>query len=286
MDIKEIRAWINEIDSQMAELFVRRMEAVRDVAEYKSERGIEIEDLDREHKLIEHQAARVKDDDIKSLYISFLQSTIDISKNWQHRLMNGMRVACAGDKDSPGHLAASAVFPDGNPVRYQHCRDAYRAVEKGECDVAVLPLENSFSGEVGKVYDLIFSGELFVNAVHAIENQGSTTRYAVLSRVQSEHTEEAANEAFLIMFTVRDEIGGLAKAINIISAYDFNMRVMRSRPLKDLPWHYYFYVEMAGDCSDESAERIQRALSAACPFVKMAGRFREDEGLFSGGPAV
>ena len=89
----------------------------------------------------------------------------------------------------------------------------------------------------------------------------------------------AGSEALLMMFTVKDEIGGLAKAINIISAYDYNMRVMRSRPLKDLPWHYYFYAEMVGSCSDESCERIIRALGASCPVVKIAGRFAEDRAV-------
>ncbi len=43
--------------------------------------------------------------------------------------------------------------------------DAYRAVERGEYDCVVLPLENSAAGEVGTVMDLIFSGDLFVNQV-------------------------------------------------------------------------------------------------------------------------
>ena len=110
-----------------------------------------------------------------------------------------------------------------------------------------------------------------------MDNSGSTTRYAVLSRSPSDPARKGAkNEAMLIMFTVRDEVGGLAKAINLISAYDFNMRVLRSRPLKDLPWHYYFYAELEGDCSSESEERIRRALGAACPVIKIAGRFEEN----------
>lgn len=283
MEINEIRERINKIDSQMAELFVKRMEAVKDVAAYKSERGLAIEDAERERKLIEQNSVLIKDDELRPLYIDFLRSTMDISKSWQSRLMKGLRVACSGEKDSPGHLAARKVFPDTDTVRFRSCHDAYRAVENGECDVAVLPLENSFSGEVGKVYDLIFSGELFINAIHAIGTGNSTTRYAVLSRVENKHTEAASNEAFLIMFTVRDEIGGLAKAINIISANDFNMRVMRSRPMKDLQWHYYFYAELMGDCSDESAGRIQRLLSAACPVVKIVGRFIENGNEPAGG---
>lgn len=276
MELKEIRNRIDVIDSAMAELFEKRMEAVADVAAYKSERGLAIEDLAREQQLIDEKSALIEDEEIRALYISFLRNLMDISKKRQHRLMYGLRVACAGDEGSDGHKAACAVFPESEAVIYRHCSEAYRAAETGECDVAVLPLENSFSGEVGKVYDLIFSGTLFVNDVYAVGNNGSTTRYAVLSRAESKAQPAAGDEALLMMFTVKDEIGGLAKAVNIISAYDYNMRVMRSRPLKGLPWHYYFYAEMVGSCSDESCERIVRALGASCPVVKIAGRFADD----------
>ena len=273
MDIREIRNKIDVIDDEMAELFVRRMQIVKEVAEYKKERGLAIEDSGREQSLIEKHGSAIADDQIRSLYINFQKEVMEISKRWQHRLMNGMQVAGTGAPDSTGCAAAKAIFPDGNVISYEKCRDAYKAVEDGVCDVAVLPLENSYSGEVGKVYDLIFSGNLYVNDIYAAETAESTTRYAVISRIDSEVTAGSGEDSLLIMFTVRDEIGGLAKAINIISAYDFNMRVMRSRPLKDLPWHYYFYAELAGDCSGESAERIMRALSAACTTVKLAGRF-------------
>ena len=46
---------------------------------------------------------------------------------------------------------------------------AYRAVEQGEADSVVLPLENSYAGEVGTVMDLLFSGELFINQVMDLE---------------------------------------------------------------------------------------------------------------------
>jgi prephenate dehydratase len=205
------------------------------------------------------------------MYVSFQQQLMEISKRWQRIILSGINVACAGPAGSAGYNAAGKIFPEGNVLSFEKCRDAYRAVETGECEVAVLPVENSYSGEVGKVYDLIFSGGLYVNDIFASEDEDSTTRYAVLSRTNRDPDGEAAIDSFLIMFTVRDEIGGLAKAINIISAYDFNMRVLRSRPLKGLEWHYYFYAELEGECSSENVEKIRRALSAECPAVKIVG---------------
>lgn len=277
MELKELRKRIGEIDTQMAELFEERMKTVRDVAKYKSERGLDIEDIERERNLINEKSSLVEDEDIRSLYVRYQQSVMDVAKRWQHQIINGVKIAYSVESPA-GKKAVSQTYADANFVEYQSYKEAYASVEGGECDLAVLPLENSDRGETGKVYDMIFSGALFVNAVHVLESEGSTTRFAVLSRSESLPDSSRGEGVLLVMFTVSDEIGGLAKAINVISAYDYNMRVLRSRPMKDLPWHYYFYAELEGKCDDESTERIITALKAACPSVKIAGRFRKIKG--------
>ena len=283
MELNEVREIINSVDEKMAELFEQRMEAVKKIAEYKSERGLPIEDRERELSLIDSMSTVIKDEEIRPFYVNFLQDTMDVSKSYQRKLLDGIRVACAEEKFSDGRPASEIIFPDGNITTFEKFEDAYKSVEKGESDVAVLPLENGDNGEVGKVYDLIFSGSLHVNNIKAIEMDGSTTRYAVLSRSENEKDLNGDNEAVLIMLTVKDEVGGLAKAINLVSAYGYNMRVLRSRPMKDLPWHYYFYAEMEGKRSQGSRERITRGLNAACPIVKIAGHFTEDNGIIDGG---
>ena len=282
MELKEAREVISAIDEKMAELFEKRMEAVKEVAEYKSGRGLPIEDRERELNLIDRMSEKIKDDLIRPYYVNFLQSTMDISKNWQRRLLNGIKVACAEERYYNGRSASELIFPNGDINSYEQFEDAYRAVSKGDCDVAVLPLENSDRGEVGKVYDLIFTGSLHVNNIKAVEADGSTTRYAILSRSGNEEDLQGDSESYLIMFTVKDEVGGLAKAINVISAYGYNMRVLRSRPMKDLPWHYYFHAELEGKRSPGSTDRIIRGLTAACPEVKIAGHFIDDNEVIKG----
>ena len=283
MELKDAREKISAIDTKMAELFKERMETVKEVAAYKSERGLPIEDRERELALIKSKSALIDDEELKSLYVSFLQKTMDISKNWQHKLIKGVRVACAEEKYGDGKPAAEYFFPEGNIAAFEKFEEAYKAVEEGNCDVAVLPLENSDRGEAGKVYDMIFAGNLFVNSIRSIEKDGSTTRYAALSRIRNEEAIASDTETFLIMFTVKDEVGGLAKAINIISAYSYNMRVLRSRPMRHLPWHYYFYAELTGKTAPGSEEKLMRALNAACPVAKVAGHFTEEEEIHSEG---
>ena len=166
MDLQESREVIRQVDEEMAKLFVKRMEAVRSVAAYKKERGLPIEDKEQEARVIKGRSALVGDPELRSFYVNFLQDTMDVSKRWQHYLMEGLRVAYSGVEGAFAHIAAGRIFPDGELESYPSFESAYEAVEKGECDVAVLPIENSFAGEVGQVLDLMFSGALYVNGVY------------------------------------------------------------------------------------------------------------------------
>ena len=370
MDLKEARAQIEEVDAEMADLFARRMEAVREIAAYKRERGLPIEDLSREKQLIEKQSQRIADETLRSFYIQFLQDTMDVSKRWQHRLISGMRIAYCGVEGAFASIAAERIFPDGTLVPFDSFEAAYESVRAGDCDAAVLPIENSYAGEVGQVIDLMFSGSLYVNGVYDLtiaqnllgvpgahmedirrvvshpqalaqcrryiqehgfeavsapntamaaqrvaeagdrqtaaiasretavlygltvldhdiyESRNNTTRFAVFSRVENRNVGQKEGAAFLMLFTVQDEPGGLAKAINMISAFGFNMRVLRSRPMKELPWHYYFYAEVEGDGESEDARRMIGAMKEICPMVRIAGHYSASANAEQGGETI
>ena len=52
MDIKELREKINGIDNQISKLFLKRMELVRGVAEYKRDNNLPILDAAREQEIL------------------------------------------------------------------------------------------------------------------------------------------------------------------------------------------------------------------------------------------
>ena len=79
-----------------------------------------------------------------------------------------MKIAYSGIEGAFAYIAARRVFPDEELVSFPDFHSAYMAAEKGECDYAVLPIENSYAGEVGQVTDMMFQGSLFVNAVYTL----------------------------------------------------------------------------------------------------------------------
>ena len=353
------RKIINQIDEEMAKLFVRRMEAAEAVAEYKAERGLAILDAAREEEIIRTGADRIEDERLKEYYIMFLKDTMKISRAYQSRLMQGVRVAYSGTVGAFAHIACQKLYPEAIKVAYPDFVSAYRAVEDGECDICVLPVENSYNGEVGQVTDLMFSGSLYVNGMHelavtqdllAVEGatiedikkvvshpqalgqcadyikshgleseefsntavaaqyvaeakdktlaaigsreaaeifgltvldhdinsqKNNTTRFAVFSRTSNAGTDKSKALHSILLFTVRNEAGSLAKALDVIGSFGFNMRTLRSRPMKELLWEYYFYVETEGNIQTERGKSMLEELSVFCDKLKFAGTYKK-----------
>ena len=86
--LEEARSIINEVDAQMAELFLRRMEAARMVSHYKREHGLPILDARREEQVIAQNAARIPDETLRGYYVEFLKNTMALSREYQQHLQS------------------------------------------------------------------------------------------------------------------------------------------------------------------------------------------------------
>lgn len=357
--LEQARETINKVDAQIADLFQQRMEACKEVANFKKENGLSIRDKEREAALIQANCKFIKNPEIESFYVQFLKNCIDISCDYQEQILQGMKIAYCGTEGAYAYSAAKTMFPYAQLFSYKDFEGVYHGVEKGEYDACVLPLENSYAGEVGTVMDLIFSGSLYINQVidlpitHNLmaikgsslsniktvvshtqalsqcanylhsqgfesepysntalaakfvmekadptiaaiaseetaqlfnleildrsinDNKNNTTRFAVFSRIQNKPLvkEKKENQHFILVFTVKNEAGALAQTLNIIGAHGFNMRNLRSRPMKDLQWSYYFYIEAEGNINSQNGKDMLTELSAICAKLKLVGSY-------------
>lgn len=71
------------------------------------------------------------------------------------------KIAYSGTEGAFAHIVAKKLFPDELHVPYASFSDAYEAVKSGDCDKAVLPVKNSYAGEVKEVIALLNEGELY-----------------------------------------------------------------------------------------------------------------------------
>jgi len=75
----------------------------------------------------------------------------------------------------------------------------------------------------------------------------NATRFIIFGK-ELEHTTNAS--CVSIVFTLNHQVGTLYQVMKIINDHQINMLRIESRPLKDTPWEYYFYVDFEGDLED------------------------------------
>lgn len=81
------REIINEVDSQMIELFKQRMDAAKMVAEYKKENNKPIYDKQREEALINRNLEALNNKELEQYYKTFIEGVLKASKDYQKDLM-------------------------------------------------------------------------------------------------------------------------------------------------------------------------------------------------------
>ena len=89
--LENARNEIREVDRQMAELFVRRMNAAKAVAEYKKERGLPVLDKQQEERVVERNCGYINDPELREFYVRFIRDTMSVSRGYQHRLIDGIK---------------------------------------------------------------------------------------------------------------------------------------------------------------------------------------------------
>lgn len=84
--LEEARSIIQNVDQQMIELFLKRMQAAKMVAEYKMENQLPVEDKLREQELLKRNLSAVPLK-LQKYYILFFESILKASKAYQEDLM-------------------------------------------------------------------------------------------------------------------------------------------------------------------------------------------------------
>ncbi len=173
-ELTELRKDIDEIDRKMVELFEKRMDISRQVAEYKVTVGKKILDRERENQKLEAVRAMTHNEfnahGVEELY----KQLMAMSRKLQYQKMEEqalgrlpfimveelekehVRVVYQGVDGAYAQQAMFAFF--GEDVSHFHVerwRDAMDAIAEGMADYAVLPIENSTAGIVNDIYDLL-----------------------------------------------------------------------------------------------------------------------------------
>lgn len=175
-ELEALREEIDQIDVQMVKLFTQRMEAVRQVAQYKQARGLPILAAGRERVLL-GKVAELAGEELADYAQSVYRTILSVSRSYQSSkidqgsaIYDGIRkalettpglfpqrptVACQGIEGAYSQIACDRLFKSPAIMYFQSFDHVFKAVESGMCQYGILPIENSTAGSVKAVYDLM-----------------------------------------------------------------------------------------------------------------------------------
>lgn len=178
-DLGEIRVEIDKIDSELIELFKKRMDCAKAVGLYKKENNIPVLNQNRENEILDNveekggeygSHARLLFSNIMELSRALQHNIVGSGKKLRADILNAsskmqtenVKVGYQGIKGANGHEATLKLFPNGDAVNYKTFADVFDAVDREEVTYGVLPVENSTAGSVSAVYDLILKHRFYI----------------------------------------------------------------------------------------------------------------------------
>ena len=180
-DLQQCRAEIDRLDRQIVALFEERMAVCREVGAYKVAHHLPVLDEERERQVLQAKAELLQDAGLRPQVITLFETIMAGSRSLQRRMVTETDPAKAGDLEayqamrnwSGQPLTEQRVLYQGQPGAY--CEEAamgffgddcqrmnlktwdgvFRGVKEGFGDFGVVPIENSSTGSINDVFDLL-----------------------------------------------------------------------------------------------------------------------------------
>jgi chorismate mutase/prephenate dehydratase len=351
MTLEELRSQIDTIDRDIVRLIARRVILSREIGALKNEKGMGIEDKNREKTVLESITRLAEQEGMDAAELSNIyRHIIAASKNIQ-----GLTVAFQGEFGAFSESAARAFFgPSIQAVPFESLEEVFRATRKNEVIYGIVPVENSLEGSIDASYDLLLnsnlkvSGEVELKVSHClIANEGANlstirkiyshpqalgqcqafikhlncqliptydtagavkfikdkgigdgaaiassraaeiyemsvlardiqdnpdnyTRFFVLSAQAAAPT---GDDKTSVVFAVKHQPGTLSGILNAFADEKVNLTKLESRPTRQKPWEYNFYMDFEGHHNlPGPAGALKRAEEFAI-FIKVLGSY-------------
>lgn len=188
VDLAESRKKIDEIDAQIVKLFSERMDVATDVAAYKRSTGKKVFDPEREEQKLTALRGLVDGEFNKTGIEDLFRQIMSISRKHQYQVLGpavdeipfqeveGLKVdketkvVCFGEPGSFTEQAMIEVFGEEiTAIHKSTFREIMQEISEGKAAFGILPIENSTTGTVEGMNDLLMEYGVTIIAEHMIK---------------------------------------------------------------------------------------------------------------------
>jgi len=245
-DLKALREAIDQVDIHLLRLFNKRMELAQEVGRLKASNGLELFVPGREELILQRLLAAnpgpISEASLRAIYREIFAAS--------RLLQYVLQVSYLGPEWTYSHLAALSLF--GHSAQYIPCptlEDVFDALLKRKVHVAVVPIENSLQGGVGRTMDLLHErdvrvlSECYVEIAHCLCSQLESAQaikhlYAhpqameqcrrwVFENLHDVEWTECTSTAQAAQLAGKDPVGGAI--CNLYAAHHYGLRVLEER---------------------------------------------------------
>ncbi|WP_120513252.1 prephenate dehydratase [Photobacterium salinisoli] len=168
--LDEIRTHVTRIDNEILALLAERRQLSLEVAKSKIKTTKPVRDQEREQALLLRLIDEGKQHQLDANYVTqifhtIIEDSVLFQQAYLQKLTNPdslqpvVRVSFLGAKGSYSNLASRQYFSRKQTklveMSCSNFRDVVNVVETGQADYGVLPIENTSSGSINEVYDLL-----------------------------------------------------------------------------------------------------------------------------------
>ncbi len=176
MDLDQCRKDINDLDKSLLELLAQRRSISRKVIEDKLGRGLDLRDPKREGEILEALIKAGRELGLDAHFVTrvFHEIIADSVRSQESFLQTNLNpttekllcIAYQGVEGAYSYLAGEKFFrgqlDNCSFEGYKNFSDVVAAVENGQADYAILPIENTTAGSINAVYDLLLATKLSI----------------------------------------------------------------------------------------------------------------------------
>jgi chorismate mutase/prephenate dehydratase len=189
MDLISIREQIDRLDGQLVQLLNERLTLAAEIGKLKRSQGGQIYVAEREDAVLRKVTAQnqgpIKQEALRAIYREIMSAAIALEKP--------LVIAYLGPEATNTHAAALKKF--GASVEYHAMAtvsDIFTAVEKGETDYAVIPIENSTEGSVREALDSFIESDLKIVAQIYLEISHALISNSPLENIERVYSKDQA----------------------------------------------------------------------------------------------
>lgn len=188
VDLQDSRDEIDKVDKEIVRLFEYRMKLTKDVAEYKIQTGKKVYDREREQAKLTALKELAGNDFNRHGVEELFTQIMSMSRKMQYGLISGndtgipfeerdtlsvdssTKIVWFGAKGSYTEQAFKEYFGgDVDAFNVSTFREVMEKVKDGSADYGVLPIENTSTGGITDIYDLLVEYDNSIVGEHILK---------------------------------------------------------------------------------------------------------------------